>query len=696
MLRSHADKRRPGQILRPTVRIGLAVLGHPQSRARLPQILRPTVRIGLAVLAALVLWPAVATAQDSDSDSGAGSDSDSGTDSDSGSGAESEAGAEPERTACSEARGVFEVLCGSYELLSEYYVDDVPDEDWASAAERGVREAGLAPRGDEAAPACALPAPEFEQACVEIDAVGDTEAAVWAAARAMFASRGDPNNFLMTRAQYEAQLSRLNGGAAYSGIGISLGLLDGTKPCHALSESCRPAVAEVFAGSPAERAGLMADDIVVSLDGYVPSGPACGLGGLRPFEPGSVVRVVVERDGRRMSFAVDVEAVRAPTVDGRTVAGDIGYLRLGSFGSDTDELVERELQALLDAGADKLVVDLRGNPGGYLLTVVNIAGMFLEDRQLVIQEVSKRQTLLHLVSGHGSRQDPSVLPITMVVDAGSASASEVLALALRDHGRATVVGAITFGKDTGQITQPLQSHDGTLLGGARVTVFRWLGPDGGSAAGGVRPDVELDLSACWHPIGLARRVAAAAGLPGALPADIDLDGDRHVAVRALTDDGVLAGTECAPGLFCPGDPIPRWQMAVWLVRVADGRDPEPVSSSRFDDVDVGHWWAAHVERLAGLGITAGCASGPARYCPDDPVTRAQMATFLRRAFVLDPAIPQGFDDTGDSVHAADIDALFRAGITSGCSIEPMRFCPQQHTTRAQMALFLERARNRFN
>lgn len=651
-------------------------------------MVRLTGRIAATVLAVLVLWPAVAAAQDSDSGAEANPGAETGD--------ETGAGAAPERTACSEPLRVFEVLCQGYALLSEHYVDDVPDEDWASAAARGVREAGLAPRGEEAAPACALPAPAFEQVCVAIDAVGDTGAAVWAASKAMFASRGDPNNFLMTRWEYEQLLARLEGGVPYVGIGISLGLLDGTKPCHALSESCRPAVAEVYAGSPAERAGLMADDILLSIDGYVLSGPVCGLGGLHPLEQGSVVRVVVERNGQQRSFAVDVGLVYIPTVDGRTVVGNIGYLRLSSFGSRTDELVERELQALIDAGVDNLVVDLRNNPGGYLQTVINIASMFLENRQVVIQEVSKRQTLLHLVSGQDARPDPSVLPITMVVDAGSASASEVLALALRDHGRATVVGAITFGKNTGQITQPLLSRDGTLLGGARVTVFRWLGPDGESAAGGIQPDVELDLAACWHPIALARQVAAAAGLPGVLPADIDLEGERYDAVRALTADGVLAGTGCAPGLFCPGDPIPRWMMAVWLVRVVDGQDPEPVISSRFSDVDAGQWWAAHVERLAELGITAGCAIGPAEYCPDDAVTRAEMATFLRRAFALDPAVPQGFVDTGGSVHEANIDALHRAGITAGCSTEPLRFCPEQDTTRTQMALFLERARNRFN
>ena len=503
--------------------------------------------------------------------------------------------AERLRTTCAEALGVFEVLCQSYELLSEYYVDDVLDEDWAAAAARGVREAGLAPRGDEQAPACALPAPVFEEACVEIDGVDDTEAAVWAASKAMFASRGDPQNFLMTRSEYEQSLLRLQVGIPYVGIGISLGLLDGEKPCHALSESCRPAVAEVFAGSPAERAGLMAGDIVVSLDGYVPSGPVCGLGGLHSLEPGSVVRVVVERYGRQRSFAVDVEAVHIPTVDGRTVADDIGYLRLSSFGAGTDELFERELRSLLDAGVDNLVVDLRDNPGGYLRTVINIASMFLDNRQVVIQEVSTAETVLHLVSGHGGLSNPAVVPVVIAVNGGSASASEILALALRDHGRATVAGTSTYGKNTGQVTWPLVSSDDTLLGGARVTVFRWLGPDGTSAAGGIEPDIEFDLSGCWHPVGLARQLAAAAGFRGALPADIDLDGERYDAVRALTRDGVLEGSECGPGLFCPDDPIPRWLMAVWLVRVLDGQDPEPASVSRF----AGCGYRPVVERACG-------------------------------------------------------------------------------------------------
>ena len=108
--------------------------------------------------------------------------------------------------------------------------------------------------------------------------------------------------------------------------------------------------------------------------------------------------------------------------------------------------------------------------------------------------------------------------------------------------------------------------------------------------------------------------------------------------------GILEGTDCAPGVFCPTEPIPRWVMAVWLVRAVDDAEPDPAGSSRFSDVDAGQWWSPNVERLADLEITRGCALEPARYCPTDPVTRQQMASFLVRAFRLEPAPAKGFID----------------------------------------------------
>ena len=177
--------------------------------------------------------------------------------------------------------------------------------------------------------------------------------------------------------------------------------------------------------------------------------------------------------------------------------------------------------------------------------------------------------------------------------------------------------------------------------------------------------------------------------------DINASGSVHGwNLSLLATDGVLDNTECGLDLICPGLAIERWVVALWLVRVLDGDDPEPLGFNRFEDVHPGLQWAAHVERLAELGITTGCSRNPARYCPRNPVTRAQMASLLARAFDLQSDTPAGFVDvTPQSAHAASIDALAAAGITLGCSAGPDRFCPDELVTRGQAASFVVRARD---
>ncbi|MXY10155.1 MAG: hypothetical protein F4Z00_07995 [Acidimicrobiaceae bacterium] len=186
--------------------------------------------------------------------------------------------------------------------------------------------------------------------------------------------------------------------------------------------------------------------------------------------------------------------------------------------------------------------------------------------------------------------------------------------------------------------------------------------------------------------------AGAAASQGAGGAFNDDDGSVHeAALDALASRGVLAGTECGDKLICPGAPLRRWEMAVWLVRVLDGANPGSADSERFSDLDYQQWWAPFVERLFDLGVTSGCRLEPLRYCPDRAVTRAEMATFLARAFDLEPAAPAGFTDVAEGPHAASINALAAAGITAGCVREPLQYCPADGVTRGQMASFVARA-----
>ena len=162
-------------------------------------------------------------------------------------------------------------------------------------------------------------------------------------------------------------------------------------------------------------------------------------------------------------------------------------------------------------------------------------------------------------------------------------------------------------------------------------------------------------------------------------------------IVALAAQGIFDGTHCGDNLFCPDDPVDRKTMAVWVVRVLDGRDP-PAGSSRFPDVNI-HlpaFWPPFVERMAELGVTRGCGDGT-NFCPNDPVTRTQTAVFLTRAFNLPDGPDPGFSDVGQSYWASDqIAALAASGITRGCGDGP-KFCPGDPTTRAQMATFLNRA-----
>jgi len=167
-----------------------------------------------------------------------------------------------------------------------------------------------------------------------------------------------------------------------------------------------------------------------------------------------------------------------------------------------------------------------------------------------------------------------------------------------------------------------------------------------------------------------------------------VDGFYAESVAHLHSAGVLGGTMCAEG-FCPHQPIDRKTMAVWVVRILDGKDPQPVTESRFDDVDPAGFRGRFIERMAELGVTVGCGDGSG-FCPNRSVSRAQMAVLLSRAYSLPEGPDPGFTDVPDDAwYGPDVAKLAASEITQGCA--DGLFCPDDDTTRGEMAIFLHRA-----
>ena len=201
------------------------------------------------------------------------------------------------------------------------------------------------------------------------------------------------------------------------------------------------------------------------------------------------------------------------------------------------------------------------------------------------------------------------------------------------------------------------------------------GGAGGGGAGGEGSE-ETDVPEVLEPAGFE---------------DVDA-GDVHASnIDALYAAGIAEGCSLEPRRFCPADAVTRAQMASLLARALELRTP--ARRVGFADVDPRSARAAAIEALFAAGITVGCSSEPLRYCPDEPVSRAEMASFLVRALELAaPRQPAGFADVDpSSVHGPTIDALFAAGITVGCSSEPLRYCPDEPVSRAEMVSFLVRA-----
>ncbi|MCW5873195.1 MAG: S41 family peptidase [Anaerolineales bacterium] len=243
-------------------------------------------------------------------------------------------------------------------------------------------------------------------------------------------------------------------------------------------------------GSPAEAAGLRAGDQVLAIDGEDMLAIGSDMAVNRILGPaGTPVVLTISREGEE---PFDVTIIRSrivvPSVESEMLAGNIAYIQLFTFGADTSEDMHAALQSLMAQNPRGLILDLRNNGGGYLDTAVEITSEFLKDGVVLLEDYNDGSRYTYEVEPGGVATD---IPMVVLVNPGSASASEILAGALQDYGRAPLVGETSYGKGSVQISRMLSNSQGAL----RVTIARWLTPEGRQIHGvGLEPDYVVPLT----------------------------------------------------------------------------------------------------------------------------------------------------------------------------------------------------------
>jgi carboxyl-terminal processing protease len=226
-------------------------------------------------------------------------------------------------------------------------------------------------------------------------------------------------------------------------------------------------------GSPAESAGLKAGDMIIQIDGVDMTGIPGDLVIQRVLGPsGSEVVLTVVREGEPEPFDVTVTRARItiPSVEGEMLEGGIAYVRILQFAANTRQELRETLEELLAQNPTGLILDLRNNGGGYLDTAVDVTSEFVEEGVVLYEEYGDGTRQEYEVLGGGLAYD---LPMVILVNEGTASASEIVAGALQDYGRGSLVGMTTYGKGSVQQWIPLAEDQGAV----RVTIARWLTPN---------------------------------------------------------------------------------------------------------------------------------------------------------------------------------------------------------------------------
>lgn len=305
----------------------------------------------------------------------------------------------------------------------------------------------------------------------------DTQAMLDGAEMGLLYGLGDPYTYYYTPDQY-AQLWADDEGE-YAGIGIQIMGDYATGLCT---------ISRVFLDSPALDAGLRKGDVLTRVEDIdVVTTTLQDAVNIMRGEPGTPVNVQVQRGDQLLDFVVDRAVVHVNWVNSCMLDGDVGYISLYEFSGDCSPSFAVHLDNLMSQGAKALVIDLRDNPGGWVDDAQKVADMFLEEGNVASLVYRDGTTELYTTTTDG-KENP--IPLVVLVNEYSASASEILAGALQDRGRATIVGTQTFGKGVVQYVLPV----GTRGAGMQLTVAQYYTPNGNEVHKlGITPDIEASL-----------------------------------------------------------------------------------------------------------------------------------------------------------------------------------------------------------
>ncbi len=299
---------------------------------------------------------------------------------------------------------------------------------------------------------------------------------VYGAIQGMTASLGDPYTVFMTPKESKEFNESISG--SFDGIGAELGKKDSVLTIIA-----------PLKGSPSEKAGLMSGDKIVKINGKSASDISIeeAVSQIRG-KKGTPVKITIYRDGEKDVRDIEImrDTIVIPTTKTEIVDG-VFVVHIYNFGENVVNEFEKAVKEFNNSGTSYMVLDLRGNPGGYLEAAVDIASDFIPKGKTIVSEDLVKEGSKQVHTSYGYNRFTNTPKVVVLVDAGSASASEILAGALHDNKIAKIVGVKTFGK--GSVQELLPMKGGTAL---KVTIARWLTPAGITIdKNGIAPDIEV-------------------------------------------------------------------------------------------------------------------------------------------------------------------------------------------------------------